>query len=57
MTSSSLLDHVVGEARHKIETQVQTLDTIAANTGFDPDVIKLDLQGAALSALQGASSL
>jgi FkbM family methyltransferase len=57
MTSSSLLNHVIGDAKHKIETEVKTLDKIAETTGFVPDVIKLDLQGAELSALQGAISL
>ena len=54
-TGASLLDHVSGKARKTIEVDVDTLDNISLKSGFFPDLVKLDLQGAELSALIGAT--
>jgi FkbM family methyltransferase len=54
-TGASLLDHVSGKANKSIEVDVDTLDSISQQSGFTPDLVKLDLQGAELSALRGAT--
>jgi FkbM family methyltransferase len=54
-TGASLLTHVQGSANKAIEVDVDTLDNIAQQTGLMPDFVKLDLQGAELPALEGAS--
>lgn len=56
-TSASLQAHVRGGAEIQIEVQVDTLDSIAAEFNFTPDLVKLDLQGSEMRALQGASAL
>ncbi len=53
-TSASLLDHVSGPAKHAIEVNVDTLDNVCEGLAFRPDLVKLDLQGGELAALQGA---
>jgi len=54
-TGASLLEHVSGAPNTSIVVDVNTLDDIAQQTGLKPDFIKLDLQGAELSALKGAN--
>ena len=54
-TGASLLNHVIGSANKAIEVDVDTLDGIARQTGLMPDFVKLDLQGAELPALKGAT--
>ena len=56
-TGASLLDHVSGEASRAVEVDVDTLDNISQQTGLMPDFVKLDLQGAELSALKGATQV
>jgi len=53
-TSASLLGHVSGPAKHAIEVNVDTLDNVCERLAFKPDLVKLDLQGGELAALQGA---
>jgi FkbM family methyltransferase len=56
LQASSLLDHVRGEPTRATPVEVQSLDAIA-NAHAMPDVVKLDLQGAELAALRGATTL
>ena len=51
---ASLLDHVSGSPSSSIEVEVDTLDNICNRLSLGPDLIKLDLQGAELAALEGA---
>lgn len=55
--ASSLLAHIRGDPTRATPVEVQTLDAIATAHRTMPDVVKLDLQGAELAALHGASSL
>jgi FkbM family methyltransferase len=57
MSSSSLLSHVQGEPTQKVRAEVVTLDQIAGKHKVVPELVKLDLQGAELAALQGATEL
>ncbi|MBT0663396.1 FkbM family methyltransferase [Geobacter pelophilus] len=56
-TSASLQDHVRGDAENQVTVEVDTLDNIAAKFAFNPELVKLDLQGAEVRALNGSSSL
>lgn len=51
---ASHLAHVMGEASQKIKVEVDTVDNIVERNSFIPDLIKLDLQGGELAALNGA---
>lgn len=57
MSGSSLKDHVQGKPRSKLEVRLETLDTICQRHGVVPDLVKLDLQGGELDALQGARQI
>ncbi len=54
--ASSLLSHVQPSAR-QMPVQVRSLDSICEELKLMPDFVKLDLQGAELAALKGASTL
>jgi FkbM family methyltransferase len=56
LQASSLLDHVRGEPTQATPVEVQSLDALASAHAM-PDVVKLDLQGAELAALRGATTL
>jgi FkbM family methyltransferase len=56
-TGASLLSHVSGKAREAVEVNIDTLDNISQQTGLNPDLVKLDLQGGELLALKGASQI
>lgn len=56
-TSASLQAHVRGGAEMQVEVQVDTLDNISAEFNFAPNLVKLDLQGSEVRALEGASAL
>jgi FkbM family methyltransferase len=53
-TGASLLDHLSGGASTVVEVQVDTLDHICETLALNPNLIKLDLQGAEFLALKGA---
>lgn len=57
VAGSSMLGHVQGDPQARLQVRVETIDSIAEQTGFKPDLLKLDLQGAELPALQGAESV
>lgn len=57
MSGSSLKSHVQGDPRLKMEVRLSKLDTLSEKHGLKPQLIKLDLQGAELDALKGASKL
>lgn len=57
MGGSSLLSHVQGEPERKVPIEIMPLDSISAEYELQPDLVKLDLQGAELSALKGAQNL
>lgn len=57
MSGSSLKDHVQGKPIHKMEVELSKLDTLASRHGLSPELVKLDLQGAELDALKGATEL
>lgn len=52
--ASSLHAHVQGEPASVIPVRTAKIDTVASRTGKPPDLLKLDLQGAEISALEGA---
>lgn len=54
---SSLLGHIQSEAQTKLATPIISLDSVAAEKGLCPDLIKLDLQGFELPALRGATEV
>jgi len=56
-TSASLQEHVRGDADTQLAVQTTTLDSIAEEFNFEPNLVKLDLQGAEVSALNGAKEL
>ncbi len=56
-TGASLLDHVRGEPHRVIQVEIDTLDSISARLGLSPDLIKLDLQGGELAALNGGTTV
>lgn len=56
-SGASLLNHVQGEASQNIQVEVDTIDNIAERLSFTPDLIKLDLQGGELWALQGSKKV
>lgn len=56
-TGASLLDHVCGQPRQSIQVQVDTLDAISQRLQLKPDLVKLDLQGAEMQALRGATEV
>lgn len=51
---ASLLNHVSGPASQSVDVDVTTVDAICKERNLVPDLIKLDLQGGELAALQGA---
>ncbi len=57
MSGSSVKEHVQGDPRKKMEVVLRKLDSISNQHGLRPDLIKLDLQGYELEALNGASEL
>lgn len=57
LEGSSLLSHVQGEAKNQLSVEIRTLNDISQEYNLMPDIIKLDLQGAELAALKGASRL
>ena len=54
---ASLLDHVNGQPDVTIETKIIPMDNLTENKSFFPDLVKLDLQGAELAALKGATKI
>lgn len=54
---ASLLNHVQGEAKNAVNVKVDTLDNISNELGLIPELLKLDLQGGELAALNGATNL
>lgn len=56
-TGASLLDHVSGQARQTIQVEVNTLDNISEQLQLNINLVKLDLQGAELLALKGATQV
>ena len=57
MAGSSLLSHVQGEPKEKIEIDMKTLDAISREFSLKPDLVKLDLQGYEIYALEGAKEI
>lgn len=56
-TSASLQEHVRGGADTQLAVQATTLDSIAEEFKVEPNLVKLDLQGAEIRALNGAKKL
>jgi FkbM family methyltransferase len=54
LTGSSLCEHVRGEATKKIKCEIIQLDSIIDIYRQVPNLVKLDLQGYEINALQGA---
>jgi FkbM family methyltransferase len=54
LAASSLLPHVQGKPSKEEAVRVTTIDTIVEETGKQPDLLKLDLQGGEHKALLGA---
>ena len=57
MSGSSVKEHVQGDPRRQMEVVLRKLDSISNQHGLRPDLIKLDLQGYELEALNGAPEL
>ena len=53
-TSASLQSHVKGGAETKVDVAVDTLDNLLKEQAAQPELVKLDLQGAEFQALLGA---
>lgn len=53
--SASLHDHVKGSAERQIDVEATTIDYLIDFHKIRPELIKLDLQGAEIKALHGAS--
>jgi len=53
-TSASLHSHVKGPPQHCLTVSVETLDTLLRERSIQPDLVKLDLQGAEYMALLGS---
>jgi len=53
-TSASLQAHVRGQAENTVNVEVDTLDNLLAQHHMQPDLVKLDLQGAEHKALLGS---
>jgi hypothetical protein len=56
LAASSLMGHVQGEASVKLNVKTETIDSIINEAKVRPDLLKLDLQGAELPALNGAKT-
>lgn len=54
---ASLFEHVQGKADTIIQVEVDTLDNISKRLALTPDLLKLDLQGGELLALNGGSKI
>lgn len=54
-TSASLQSHVRGDAENVLDIEVDTLDNLMQLNDFQPELVKLDLQGAEITALEGAA--
>ena len=57
MSGSSLKEHVQGDPRTKLKVTLAKLDTLSKKHNIVPDLVKLDLQGAELDALHGATEI
>jgi FkbM family methyltransferase len=57
MSGSSIKEHVQGEPRQRDKVTLKKLDTICDAFGLKPDLLKLDLQGYEIEALNGAEAL
>lgn len=57
LQSSSVCGHISGEPTRKIKAEMTSLDLISEDTGLNPDLIKIDLQGYELEALNGSKKL
>jgi len=54
-TSASLQNHVRGSAENTVNVEVDTIDNVLTEYSRHADLVKLDLQGAELKALRGAT--
>lgn len=54
---ASLLEHVSGPAINTVTVNVETIDSLSEKYALVPDLIKLDLQGGEVPALQGAQKV
>lgn len=57
MSGSSIKSHVQGDPRQALEVKLSRLDTLCEKHNLQPELIKLDLQGYELDALNGAANL
>lgn len=57
LLSSSVCGHISGAPTRKIKAEMTSLDIISEQTGLYPDLIKIDLQGYELEALNGSKKL
>lgn len=57
LTASSLCEHIVGEPSRKINCEIIQLDSIIEIYQQIPNLVKLDLQGYEIHALQGAKEI
>jgi FkbM family methyltransferase len=56
MSGSSLKEHVQGDPKIRLEVQLSTIDELCEKYNIYPDLLKLDLQGGEMSALNGAQT-